>query len=174
MKTIILIILASVVGFWGCQKAGSSHGNTKITEDGGDIVIQSGDNTYVAEIVSDFEEELRIYGINDNESDGWNPIGYARYIFVAGPYSGDTDACERRDAKKASWINVIVDDETLVDAIDELKEEEGRRHATIIGDQVVINEYYHKDEDHSKALAKQGKLDPRNALFISEIVLEDE
>jgi hypothetical protein len=174
MRTIILIILASIVGILGCQKLGSGHSNTKITEEGDDIVIQSGDNTYVAEIVSDFEEELRIFGINDNDSDGWNPIGYARYIFVAGPYSGDTEECERRDAKNASWINVIVDDKTLVNAIDDLKNEEGRRHATIIGNQVAIKEYYHNDEDHSKSLTRKGKLDPGNAIIISDIYLEDE
>ena len=132
MKTTILIILACMVGFLGCQRAGSSHGNTTITEEDGDIVIKRGDNTYVAEIVSDFEEDLRLYGINDNESDGWNPIGYARYVFVAGPYSGDTEACERRDAKKASYINIIIDDETLVDAIDDLKEEEGSSHHRVL------------------------------------------
>lgn len=173
MKTTILIIMACVLGFFAYQHVGSSHSNTKISKDGGDIVIKSGDNTYVAEIASDYNEELRIYGINDNDSEGWTPLGYARYILVAGPWTGDTEECERRDAAKAAYLNIIVDDNSLIDTFEDLKSEQGRRTATLIGEKVFIKEYYHNDEDHSDSLAKQGKLDPENAIIVSEIYVNE-
>ena len=173
MKTIILIIMACVLGFFAYQYVGSSNSSTIISEDGNDLVIENGDNTYVAEVVSDFNEELRIYGINDNDSKGWTPIGYARYILVAGPWTGDTEECERRDAAKASYMNIIVDDNSLLDTFEDLKSVEGRRTATLIGEKVIIKEYYHNDEDHSDSLAKQGKLEPNNAVIVSEIYLNE-
>ena len=173
MKTIILIIMACVIGLFAYHYVASSHSSTIISEDGDHLVIESGDNTYVAEIVSDYNEELRIYGINDNDSEGWTPLGYARYILVAGPWTGDTEECERRDAAKAAYLNIIVDDNSLIDTFEDLKDVQGRRTATLIGEKVFIKEYYHNDEDHSDSLTKQGKLDSNNAIIVSEIHVDE-
>ncbi len=170
MKTLIIIILFFSLVFFL-----SNAGNViKITTDVNDMVIEVGDNSFVATIMSDYEEDLRIYGItvNDEDKGAWSPFGYAKYIFMASPLKGMKEGCEKNDAMRAPLYNMIVEDRSIDRKIDTLIDmTDGRRSATIIGKKVYIEESFYKEEDHSDSLKKQGKIDPRHAILIEKIII---
>jgi len=172
MKKIILIIIFCSLCFFLCKSVFSRGNNIKITADGNDMVIESGDNKFIAEIVSGYKENLRIYAITDNNESGWSPFGYAKYIFAASPLTGNTKSCERNAALSSPLLNMIVEDEDIENKINKLKSmTDSRRSATVIGKKVYIKEFFYKNEDHTDALKKQGKLDPHNAIIINNIVI---
>ncbi|MCI5123402.1 MAG: hypothetical protein D3925_02725 [Candidatus Electrothrix sp. AR5] len=170
MNKIIIIIFFSAVGYFAYNNFISDKNGFMMT-DGKEIVFENGDNTFAGEIVSSYNEKLRIYGINNNDSGDWSPIAYAKFMFVASPFIGDTDTCEENSASQAPILNIIVDDVKLLDKIGKLKMVDGRRKATVIGDNIYIKKFTYKGEDHTGALKKQGKIDPRNAILVREIVL---
>lgn len=170
MKKFATIIVICILGYMGYQ-AMSSDSPVFFTSDGDTITIESGDNTFIAQVVSDYHKDLRIFGINVNNSDGWSPFAYADYIFVASPYIGDTEECEANTAHAAPLINIIVGDEEIVNIISDLEKTGGRRRATIIGEKILIKNFTYQGDDHSDALKKQGKLNPRSAIWIKEIIL---
>ncbi len=170
MKKIIVIIILCGIGYLGSKNINSDH-NVLSIADGNERIIENGENKFVIEIFSDYNKELRIYGINDNDSSGWSPIAYADYIFVASPDIEDTENCEANSAADAPFINIIAANEDVRNSIRNLKKTVGRRRATIIGGKVYIKEFFFKGEDHSDALKKQGKMNPRSAIWIQEIIL---
>lgn len=148
--------------------------DTQTIIDGDSIIFKSGENKFIAEIVSDYSENLRIYGINDNNERGWSPLAYATYFLVAGPYRGDSIDCERDDALNAPFLNIIVEDQDLKNEINKLKSVQGRRSATLIGKKIRIKKFIYKDEDHTDVLKRQGRMDPASAIMIDEIITGEE
>lgn len=171
MKKIIIIIIFLGLCYFLYKNILSQENNTQAAINGNRITMRSGDSKFIGEIISDYKEDLRIYGINDNNERGWSPLAYATYIFVAGPFTGNTEKCERNDALKSSLLNIIAENTDIKNKINKLKSMKGRRSATIIGKKVYIKEFIYKNEDHSDALKKQGKLDPHNAIIIDDIVV---
>lgn len=148
-------------------------GGSSITMGGDDhFVIESGDHTFVAEVVSDYEEHLTIYGINDNDSNGWSPMAYANYLLVARPYVGEISECQKNLAQTAPMMCAIVNDDAVEGAISQLAMSTGQTDATIIGKKLNITEFTYRGEDHSDSLQKIGKLDPAKAILIEDIIVE--
>jgi hypothetical protein len=167
-KIILIIIFLGVCSF--LYKNFLKENNTQITTSGNNMVLESGDNKFIAKITSDYKKDLRIYGITDNNEQGWSPFAYATYIFTASPSTGNTEDCERNDALNAQLLNIIVKDKDIKNKINKLKSMKGRRSATVVGKKVYIKQFMYKDENHTGALKKQGQLDPHNAIIIDDIV----
>lgn len=169
MKKLILIVMFCGLCFFLYNNV---RGNDiKIVINGNDMVIEKKDHKFIAEIMSDYKENLRIYGITDLNDSEWSPYGYAKYLFAASPSTGNTEDCERNDALSSQLLNMIVEDKDVENKINKLKGIRGRRSATVIGRKVYIKEFYYKNENHTGALEKQGKIDPHNAIIINDIVI---
>jgi len=171
MKKIIIIIIVFGLCYFIYKNILYKDNHAQLTTNGSDIVIKNGDNKFIGEIVSDYKEDLRIYGINNNNEQGWSPVAYATFIFVAGPLRGNAEDCERNDASNAPLVNIIVENSEIRDKINKLKNVEDRRSAALVGRKVHIKEFIYKNENHTNALRTQGKLDPSNAIIIDDIVL---
>lgn len=170
-KAILIIMFCSLFCF--LHKNTVCYGdNIKVVINGSSLTINNGDNKFIAEITSDYKENLRIYGINDNNMSGWFPLAYAAYIFVAGPFTGNAKNCERNDADSAPLLNIIVENKDIKDKIEKLKKMEGRRTAIIIGKNITIKKFFYKDEDHTDALQIQPRCDPHYAIMITDIITQ--
>lgn len=170
MKKLIWVIIFCAFSYFIYQNIFANRNNLQITTAGKNITLKNGDNKFNAEIISDYKENLRIYGINDNPSNGWSPIAYGTYILVASPFSGNTKGCEMTDAANAPFLNIIVEEKNIKNKINALKNTKGRRTAVIIGKRIAIKKFFYKNEDHSGALNPQGKLDPRNAIIVTDVI----
>lgn len=172
MKRIILIIISCGLCLFLLKNAFSASNNIKITVNGKDVIVENEDNKFIAEIVSDYKEDLRIYGINDVNTDGWSPLAYAKYIFVAGPSTGNTESCEINGASNAPALNLIVENNDIQNKINRLKGmAHSRLRATIIGEKLYIKKFFYKNEDHSDVLQQQGKVDARTAIIVNDIIV---
>lgn len=164
-KILLLILLCAAFCFNGwCGQA------VTITSSGDELTIKRGDHVFVAQIVGDYQQDLRIFGITDNSGGGWNPMAYANYIFMAQVFNGNIEDCERGAALSAPLLNMIIENAGIKADIHTLEGmSETRRSATIIGRKLRIKEFYYKEKDHSDSLKKQGQMDPSSAIIIDEI-----
>ena len=172
MKKFILIIMFCGLCCFLHKNTLCYGSNIQITTEGNNIVIKSGDNKFIAEITSDYKQNLRIYGINDNDAQGWSPLAYTTYILIASPFKGNPKTCEGPDAANAPLLNIIVENKDVKNKMEKLKKVQGYRAATLIGKNIRIKKFFYKNEDHSDALAAQDRLDPHNAIMINDIIAQ--
>ena len=167
--TWVAVVVVCFLGF--SLLCGSGDKSSTVTISGDKLEIVKGDNTYRGKLLDSYSEELRVYGITDNrKDDGWSPVGYADYIFMASVWTGNTTECEREDAMSASMVNVIVTSKIIPGVVEKLEEmTDSRRRAMVTGREVSIDEFYFKGEDHSDSLTSQGNLDPKKALLVESI-----
>ena len=170
MKRKLLIYIILILCCFACNNYQSDDQSP--TADSGKIVMEIGDNRFEGEIVSEYEEDLRIYGVNPQSNNGeWSPVAYATYLLVALPVSETNTAsdCERDDAQRAPVLNLIVKDEALKEKMMALDKVQDNRRATVIGEKITITSFKYKGEDHSSVLKPSGKIDPRNAIIVTDV-----
>lgn len=175
MKNFILIILVLCgLVFYAKAFYFQKHNiDIEVPADENEMVIEKGDGKFIAEVVSDYREDLRLFGINDNGFQAWpsTPFSYITYILVAGPYTGDTQQCELNVAGKLPYLSIVAGNEDVKRKMNEIKKStKARRSATLIGKKIYIKKFIYKDEDRTASLDQQGKLDARNAIILSDIV----
>ena len=66
MKNIIIVLVICVISYFAYQHFISGSGRS-ITTDGHEIIIKCGDNKFIAETVRDYNENLRVFGVNKND-----------------------------------------------------------------------------------------------------------
>ncbi len=170
MKRKLLIYIILILCCFSCKSHQSEYQSS--TEDSGKIVMKIGDNRFEGEIVSDYEQNLRIYGVNPQSNNGdWSPLAYATYLLVALPVNEINAAadCEREDAERAPILNLIVRDEALKEKMTALEKVQDNRRAMVIGKKISITSFKYKGEDHSSVLKPNGKIDPRNAIILTDV-----
>lgn len=169
---IVYGVLIVVVFFFGFQFLFSSGNDNKtVSIAGNEIDIQKEENSYHGEVGARYYEDLRIYGITDNrEDEGWSPVGYADYFFMASTWTGDTEECERNDLMNTKVINIIAGSDAIQKEIEKLEEyTESRRRAVIRGSEVTIDTYFFEGKDHTDSLSEQGQINPGKAILVESI-----
>ncbi len=169
-KLIVVFTGILVCGLFCASNNYTYAANVQITSSGSNLEITSGKNRFIAEVGSDYKENLRVYGVNEAPPSEWSPMAYASYILVAGPFTGNTIDCERNDAQRSITINVIVENKDVASKFKQLAAMQGRRRAVLIGKEINIVKFDFEGKDHSDSLRPQGRLDPRKALLIKDII----
>jgi uncharacterized protein len=170
MKKIIIIIVIVVAGYFLYMQFRSSA-STQIVKAGNSMTIERGDNKYICEIQSDYNENLKIYGINGTgyNGKGWCPFAYATYLLKAGPYKADSYENET-DAMNAPLLIVIADNKKIEKEIEKLKPMEGWGEVNIIGKNVKIKNFIYENKDYTGTFTSSGGLDPNNAILVTNVI----
>lgn len=141
MKNIFLTVVVFVAGYYVYNHF--DPGSKSYTNEQGVLVLEKGGNILHLAELGEVDVELRIFGATSaNQRSG--PAVFITDLIYATPMAGNEEAfnkylCEKTSAGQAKFIQLIADDVSIDDVMDEVGGSKERICARLIGTSYVIH-----------------------------------